>query len=739
MNVQFNFMGQESISPPRFSLSSPGAHLPAGLAAMRFVQRIVPGSAEQFMVEIIPSADGQDVFEVESRDDKIVLRGNQVVSIASALNWYLQKHCYCDLFWNCGDRLELPQPLPRLPQRVRIVSPHRYRYAYNFCTHGYTTPWWGWAEWERELDYLALNGANLALIIQGQEAVWVQTLQAMGYTEAEARAWLVLPSHQPWMWMDNLENHGAPLPATLIERRLELGRQILSRMRELGIAPVLPGYYGMVPPDFQKRFPAARIHAQGHWFNLKRPDFLHPTDPLFAKIAQAFYVAQDQLFGGAQFYAADPFHEGGCLQNINIPEAGRAILQAMNGSIWILQSWRENPMQEMIDPLDKNKLLVLDLFCEDHENWKLRRHFNGTPWLWCTVHNFGGNVDMGGRLDWMGEGPVAAMNDPEKGRLCGIGALMEGSQVNPVVWELFFGNAWRSTAPDLEHWLNDYAHRRCGARIPAAEQAWKILAETIYNAPTAQGEYPVNSVICARPSLNPDQRARDWVGTRPYYDPTRLVDAWQLLLEAAPDAKPIDGYQYDLCFVGRQVLADLGTRYHYQIITAYQTKDRHALNVLREKMLGLITDLDRLVGTRREFLFGTWLADARAWGETPAQSDLYERSARELLTVWTDRDSITDYANRQWNGLLGRFYHHRWEMWLDALKESLVHGEALDEAGVRTKIRDWELWWTQQHDQFPCQPQGEVVAVSRELFEKHSGDARLGADADFVTPPTKSK
>jgi alpha-N-acetylglucosaminidase len=98
------------------------------------------------------------------------------------------------------------------------------------------------------------------------------------------------------------------------------------------------------------------------------------------------------------------------------------------------------------------------------------------------------------------------MNDPKKGRVSGIGALMEGSEANPVLWEYFFGNAWRSAVPDLRSWLDDYTQRRYGAKIKAAEEAWKILAGTIYNAPAAQGEFPVNSVICARPSLNPNQR-----------------------------------------------------------------------------------------------------------------------------------------------------------------------------------------------------------------------------------------
>ena len=697
---------------------------PAVTAVGGLLERVIPERAKQFVVETIPASNGRDVFEVESRGGKIILRGNDGVSIASALNWYLQNECHCDISWNCGDQLDMPKPLPGVSGKVRVASPHRYSYAYNFCTHGYTMAWWDWPQWQRELDYLALNGVNLALVVEGQESVWINTFTNFGYSPADIRGWLVDPAHLPWMEMDNMESYGGPLTQELVERRLKLGRQILARMRELGIEPVLPGYYGMVPPDFKKHFPGTKVHAQGNWNDLKRPDILDPTDPMFAKVAAAFYAAQNHWFGGAHFYDADPFHEGGSTANIDIPAAGRAIFKAMNGAIWVLQSWQANPRQEMIDALDKNKLLVLDLFCEEHENWRLRNNFDGTPWLWCVVNDFGGNADLGGRLAWMSEGPIKAMHDPEKGRMAGIGALMEGSQMNPVLWELFFGNAWRSTAPDLQNWLNDYLRRRYGAEIPAAEQAWKILADTIYHTPVDKEQYPVNSVICARPSLDLNQRAREWASTQPYYDTTKLVKAWKLLLDAAPAAKASDGYRYDLCDVGRQVLADLGTRYDHQIIAAYKAKDANAVRRLSDKMLGLIRDMDKLVGTRREFLLGAWLSDARSWGGTPAEKNLCERNARELLTVWSDLNNITvDYSNRQWNGLLGEFYHHRWAMWLQALNDSLARGETLDVSAERAKIRDWELWWTRQHDRFPTKPRGDAVTISQKLFAQYSTDA----------------
>jgi alpha-N-acetylglucosaminidase len=697
-------------------------------AAQQLARRIVPALAGQLTFEAIPSDLGRDVFEIESRGGKIVLRGNNGVAMASALNRYLEEFEGAEISWNCGDQLALRDVPPPKPEKLRVVSPHQFRYAYNYCTHGYTMAWWDWARWERELDFLALKGINLALIIEGQEQVWIDALKQFGYTDAETRHWLCLPSHQPWQYMANMEAYGGGIPQFAVDQRTALGRMIVARMRELGMQPVLQGYYGMVPSDFKKRYPAAKIHPQGEWGGLFRPDMLDPLDPLFAKVADAFYGAQAKLWGRVEFLAADPFHEGGSTEGIDLAACGRAIYGAMAkaspGVTWVLQSWQENPRQPMVDALDKSRLLVLDLFGESTENWRARGQFGQTPWLWCTIHNFGGNVGLSGQLDKLAVLPVKALAEagPGKGQMHGIGALMEGSETQPLMWELFFGNAWRSDAPDLDLWLHDYARRRYGKDSPAALRALWVLHETVYSAKVT--DFPLNAVVCARPSLEPYPKARFWGSTEPSYDLARLVDAWEALLIAAPACAGSDGYRYDLADVGRQVLADLVGRYHRAILKAFARKDAGAVKDLSGKMLGLIRDLDELLGTRKEFLLGVWLADARKFGQTQEEQDRCERCARELLTNWTDRDNtLADYANRQWAGLVGTFYFARWQTWLAALQSSLATGAAIDVTAIRTQIANGELAWAKQHDTYPVQPYGETLAVSRRLCEKYSADA----------------
>src|SRR4051812_32389407 len=83
-------------------------------AADALLRRVLPNHADHFVTELIPPTDGAaapDVFELDSRGSRIVLRGTSPVSIASALNWYLKYDCHCQVSW-CGSNLNLPNPLP---------------------------------------------------------------------------------------------------------------------------------------------------------------------------------------------------------------------------------------------------------------------------------------------------------------------------------------------------------------------------------------------------------------------------------------------------------------------------------------------------------------------------------------------------------------------------------------------------------------------------------------------------
>ena len=137
------------------------------------------------------------------------------------------------------------------------------------------------------------------------------------------------------------------------------------------------------------------------------------------------------------------------------------------------------------------------------------------------------------------------------------------------------------------------------------------------------------------------------------------------------------------------------------------------------------------MATRREFLLGRWLADARRWGATDGQRRFYEWNARSLITLWGPRDSILhEYSQREWSGMLCGFYLPRWEMLVARLEKSLAEGKPLDAKKLEQDLRDFDVTWTRATDAYPAAPQGDAVAVSRRLWQKYSRLSTSTAEPD---------
>ena len=102
-------------------------------AASGIIERITPSIRTHFKLEIIEQEDGNDVYEIESVSGKIVLRGNNGVSLASAYGRYLRE--YCNVHYSMwGDQMTLPEQLPAVSEKIRIVNPRQFRHFFNYCT-----------------------------------------------------------------------------------------------------------------------------------------------------------------------------------------------------------------------------------------------------------------------------------------------------------------------------------------------------------------------------------------------------------------------------------------------------------------------------------------------------------------------------------------------------------------------------------------------------------------------------
>ena len=688
------------------------------------LERIDPGASKKFIIQV--KKGSSDFFELDQKGNKVVIRGNNYVNIATGLNWYLKYYAGIHLSWN-GMTAELPESLPKVSTPVRKETNLSLRYDFNYCTYSYTMAFWDWKRWEKEIDWMALHGINLPLAVVGQECVWKNMLEKLGYTKEEINKFIAGPAFLAWWAMNNLEGWGGPNPDSWYTQQEALQKKILKRMREYGIEPVFPGYSGMVPHDANKKL-GLNVTEPALWNGFTRPAFLLPTDSRFNEIASLYYKELEKLFGKANYYSMDPFHELEDAGSVDFDAAGKAVLKAMKNvnpkATWVIQGWTENPRPEMIKNLNNGDILILDLFSECRPMWgipsiwKREKGYEQHDWLFCMIENFGGNVGLHGRMDQLLNNFYLTKNNPLAAHLKGIGLTMEGSENNPVMFELMCELPWRPEKFTKEEWLKDYLFARYGVRDEKITQAWSILADGIYNCPFGNNQQgPHESIFCGRPGLNNFQ-ASSWSKMQNYYDPTSTEAAARLMLEVADKYKGNNNFEYDLVDIVRQSLSDRGRIVYNQTIADFKSFDKKSFATHSQEFLNILLAQDRLLGTRSEFRVGRWIEQARNLGTTPEEKDLYEWNARVQITTWGNRvcandGGLRDYAHKEWNGLLKDFYYKRWAAYWQTLQD-VLDGKPM----VELDYYAMEEPWTLAHNPYASQPEGDCVSVAKEVFNK---------------------
>lgn len=734
------------------------------------LNRIDKGAAAKFKTVLVKS--DKDFFEIDQaqkgngtsaasksaasksgagKNNPIIIRGNSWVNIAVGINWYLKHHAGIHISWN-NMNVKLPAVLPAVKQKERHETDLKLRYNFNYCTFSYTMAFWDWNRWQKEIDWMALHGINMPLAAVGTESVWRNMLLKLGYSEEEVGKFIAGPAFLAWWEMNNLEGWGGPLPLGWYKQQEALQKKILARMKEMGMKPVLPGYCGMVPHDAKQKL-GLNVTDAGRWNSYQRPANLSPTDSRFAEIADLYYKELTRLYGKSDYYSMDPFHESGNDASVDYGKAGEALMSAMKRAnphaIWVVQGWNENPRPQMIANLKVGDLLVLDLFSESRQNFKdfcTGKNTSGTgkkdfstskkegiygkhQWLFCLLENFGGNVGLHGRMDQLLNNFYLATGKKDTPKqensslltlhssLKGWGFTMEGSENNPVMFELMSELPWRAEKITKEDWIREYCYARYGVHDATIEKAWILLAQSIYNCPKGniqQGTH--ESIFCARPSLNSYQ-VSTWSLMSNYYDPEDTRQAAILLTSVAEKYRGNNNFEYDLVDICRQALADQGRKQYLKTMADYKSFSRQEFKKDSNRFLKMILLQDKLLGTRQEFRLGHWIEEARNLGKTAEEKDLYEWNARVQITTWgnricADNGGLHDYGHKEWQGLLKDFYYLRWSTFMKSLASQLSLQD--------TPRIDWyglEESWTLQKNPYSSKAEGSPIDVAKEVID----------------------
>ncbi len=708
---------------------------PDALAAKALAQRVIPAQAGHFVFETLP-ADTCDYFTLRSEGRKIVVGGNDANSMAVGLNHYLKYWCHVNIGWFAWDKGTMPKTLPRVETPVRHTARVPERFFLNYCTYGYTMPWWGWKEWEHFIDWMALNGINLPLAITGQESIWYQVWTELGLDDEEVRNYFTGPAHLPWHRMLNIDRWGGPLPKSWLEGQESLQKQIVARERELNMKPVLPAFAGHVPPELRRIYPDARIERMSDWAGFALEDypwFLDPEDPLFPVIQKKFLDKEVEIYGTDHVYGIDIFNEmipkswepdylgrvsKGVYESLAAADPNATWLQMT----WLFYNerkyWFENDSDERVKAFltsyPAERSILLDYYCERMEVWRKTQSYYGIPFIWCYLGNFGGNTFLAGNIQEIGnliEGTFAEAGPSFKG----LGSTLEGFDCNPFMYQFIFEKAWDFPQhQDLDTYAEALAWSRAGVDNEEAKDAWKELFEEIYIQRSVPGHSPIMNL---RPSFGRSSSYHSSV--RFNYENDKLREVVRQLLEADGHGP---SYEFDLVNLTRQWLSNRFEQRFADYKSAYEARDTEAMSACKDELLGIFDTLDELLASQPYFLVGKWIADARNWGVTPEEADYFESNARNLLTSWGDRGNLlTDYADRSWAGLVGTYYKPRWEMFFAAVDEALAAGQPLEGARYDTlleKMKDFEYaWWKDRPGTFAATPKGDPIALVKKVFE----------------------
>ncbi|KAJ4972122.1 hypothetical protein NE237_005221 [Protea cynaroides] len=753
-------------------------------AAKALLGRLLPTHVSSFEFKIVSkdACGGYDCFCIKNfnissrKGAEIMIEGTTAVEIVSGLHWYLKYWCGAHISWDKTggtqiDSIPIPGSLPAVKDEgVIIQRPVPWNYYQNAVTSSYSFVWWDWKRWEKELDWMALQGVNLPLAFTGQEAVWEKVFKTFNISKEDLNDFFGGPAFLAWSRMGNLHGWGGPLPQTWLGQQLALQKQILSRMIEFGMTPVLPSFSGNVPAALKRIFPTANITRLENWNTVSGDPrwcctfLLDPSDPLFVKLGEAFIREQIKEYGDVtDIYNCDTFDENSPPTDdpAYISLLGASVYEAMSkgdkDAVWLMQGWlfyddsafwRPPQMKALLHSVPFGKMIVLDLFADVNPIWKDSSQFYGTPYVWCMLHNFAGNIEMYGILDAVSSGPVDA-HLSQNSTMVGVGMCMEGIEQNPVVYELMSEMAFRSEKVELEGWLRSYSHRRYGKPVYQIEEAWSILYRTIYNCtdgiPARNKDYIVEFPDwdpSARPGLSMSKKGKvllaldrtrvfsfiEMINSLPqphlWYSTEEVIHALHLFLKAGNDLAGSLTYRYDLVDLTRQALSKLANQVYLDAMIAFQHKDAKALSFQGETFIQLIKDIDTLLASDDSFLLGNWLESAKSLAVTPNELKQYEWNARTQITMWfdnteTNQSMLHDYANRYWSGLLEDYYLPRASTYFRHLSTSLRENKAF-------QLEEWRREWISLSNKwqagtklYPVKAQGDTLAIAEALFKKY--------------------
>ena len=636
---------------------------------------LVPSNVKLVLMD---RPDSLDTYALSVSDDVLTVEGTSSVALCKGFYDYILSNGYGIASWS-GNRLDFPSDLADLKRSV-CTSPFSDRLYYNVCTFGYTTPFWGWEQWEKEIDWIALHGFTMPLAPVAGEAILARVWSKLGLTREEIDEYFTGPAHLPWMRMGNMTKVDGGMSEDWHESQIKLQHRINDRMLSLGMTPVYQGFAGFVPKAVKDHYPESEMMTtswSGH-----ESYMLSPVDSLFSVIGTEFIREWEKEFGKGRYYLIDSFNEldipfgekGSQERHDKLQHYSRTIYDALAAAnpdaVWVMQGWMFGYQREIWDRhiveallagAPDDKMMIIDLAVDfnnyvwkNGNSWDNLSGFFGKSWIWSTVPNFGGRTALKGPLEFYLNGHLEALASENRGRLTGFGTSPEGVENNEILYELISAAGWSDSHIDLNEFLENYNKARYGASDPAFSTFWKELRESVYCNFTNNARF----LWQQRPAYH---RCETMNINEHYF---KGIESFLSVADKYAD-NPLyvsDAIQYAALYLAAKA-DDVLKAANLALVAG----DTGKVGQLQEQLSQMLLEMDRLLESHPVYRLQRWfdMADESATDEM--ESAAFKREIRRLLTVWSG-PTLKDYSARVWSGLIRDFYVPRLNFYFDKAK-----------------------------------------------------------------------
>lgn len=656
-------------------------------------------------LDLEQATDGKDRFSYSYTDGALTIHASSGVAACRAFYDFTKANGAGMMSWS-GSRFSLPATLSKTEQTT-ITSPYRDHQYFNVVTYGYSTPYWDTERWDREIDWMALHGIDMPLMLVGAEGIYFDTFtKDFNIPAADVHAWEVGPAHLPWMRMGNLagSQFDGPLDEHWYSQQKALAHHILKRMYALGMKPICPAFGGFVPATFAKYNSGATLQNTGWDWVISRGENnqrLNPDSKQFVEVGSKFIERWEEEFTssypGLKYYLSDSFNE------MKVPDAtatlktyGDNIYASIRDAaktynpdadrVWVTQGWEfiygagkwsDAKFKALTGGVPDHNFMVLSMSPEyggyGNRGWEWYSNYNGKEWCNTMLPNMGGKNFWTGCLnDYANTFPKALAASTGRKNNTGWGMTMEGIEYNEMLYELIADMGWTDPAKgrNLASWIAEYGKARYGNYTDDLKAMHKTLQDNVYakyrdhqtfgwqGYNRSSGYYTPGNIDYITPTY--------YTGLEDFFSADNVE---RLRQQPMPATLRADVIELAAFYAAARV-----EKINQRITTEKVAGNIDKANDIVADLQRVMLDMDRLLTAHPIYDLQKWEDKARrAAGGDAKRERQYVRDARSIVSTWHSahgsgpgaHEPVNDYAGRIWAGLIRGYYWPRLQADLD--------------------------------------------------------------------------